>query len=344
MFQSIKNFFKDDSHKVKNLKWGVTLAIVCVLLITVIIVVPWAKTWQVLVTSNLLLIVLAFSLTIPNQLLSTLSYYIVARRQKVSLSFWEIFKINMIMVFYDIVLPSTFFVSGLRWYRYAQHSKNSAQTLTSVTYLKAFTILLTVLMSFGLLLFFDTTTIQGYSLQIILLITGISVILYLTPIICKKIVLKLPQPEAFQQKYAILHLLYQYFIKVLSAFANFQNLDLKSQLLLIVIGIIGQWIQYFAYILFAESVGINLSLAQLGVVRAVLLLVANLPINFSVGISLRDVTLVSLLVAITVPMEKAVAMSIVVLAKGFFYGIIGGVLEAFQLIKHKKIKERVKIP
>ncbi|KAF0107089.1 MAG: hypothetical protein FD147_2454, partial [Chloroflexi bacterium] len=315
----------------------------CVFLIAAVIIVPWTKTWQVLVTSDLILIGVAFLLTIPYQLLSTTSYCIVATGQKITFDFWYIFRINLIMVFYDIVLPSTFFVSGLRWYRYSKQTKSPSRTLTSIAYLKAFNILLTVLMSFGLLLFFDSKTIKGYIFEIVALIVGIALILFFTPLICKNLTHKLPQTMDVSSKSLTKFLLYKYFYKILSAFANFQNLNFKSQLFLITIGIASQGIQYYAYIIFAESVGIHLTYAQLGTLRAILLLVANLPINFSVGIGLREVTLVSLLAVMDIPLEKAAAMSLVVFAKSLFYGLIGGIMEAILLINNKKTDAKLNI-
>lgn len=314
----------------------VTAVVFLVLVVLAIFLIPWRETWETLLKSDLMLVALATLLTIPVLLVATASYYLVAVRQDVSQSFWTIFKINMIMAFYDIVLPSTFFVSGLRWYRYNQHSKKPAQILTSIAYLKAFKILFTLVLSLGLLLLFNTTTLQGYTASIIGLIVGIALILYLTPIISKRISARLPAPAASPVGSFNHTLFYRYLFKIIAAFANFQSLPLKTQIMLIGLETANQGIHYYAYILIAESVGLNLSLSQLGAIRAILLLVANLPINFSVGISLKDVTLVSLLAAINIPLDQAAAMSILVMAKNFIFGIVGGLIEAAGILLKRK--------
>jgi Predicted integral membrane protein len=331
MLNKITNFIKNDSRQATNLKWLITFLIFGILVVLAIMVIPWEQTWIELQKSNTTQICIALLLTIPIQLLTAWSYYIVAKKQDATMSFWQIFKINLIMVFYDIVLPSTFFVSTLRWYRYNQFSKKPAQTLTSLTYLKAFSILLTVLLSAGLLLFFDTATIKGYALSIALLIILCAIVLYLTPVICKRILDFLDQHPVKNPRPAMQTVL-KYTKKILFAFTEFRNLRIKDQLLLIAIGIGMQIFVYIQYILFADSVNITLTFSQIGVMRATLLLVANLPINFSVGISLRDVTLVSLLTVIGVPLDKAAAMSIVVLVKTYIFGIIGILIEGFEFV------------
>lgn len=342
MFQAVSGFITDQSSKNRNRKWIVT-AIVFGLLVTIaIFVIPWKDTWQTLQTSDLRLIAIAFLLVIPSQLLSAMSYHIVASSQDATFNYWQIFKINIIMVFYDLVLPSTFFVSGIRWYRYNQHAKKTAETLTSIAYLKAYRILLTILLSVGLLIFFDTTSIRGYYLEISLLILAIIFILFFLPLVCKTILRKIPQPDTLKNNRPFIRLIFRYFYKALSAFANFQNLNLSTHFKLIVLGLATQGVQYYSYVLFSESVGIHLTFGQLGVMSATLMLVANLPINFSVGITMKDVTLVSILVAINVPLEQAAAMSIVVIAKNFFFGIVGGIIEASELVK-RRIEEKKNI-
>jgi uncharacterized membrane protein YbhN (UPF0104 family) len=335
MQNTINLIFHGETRKEKNRRWIIMVILFCILMTIAIVIVPWKKTWQILENSNLILIGLAILLTLPTQLLAAISYYLIARKQNALLGFWRILLINMIMPFYEVVLPSTFFVSGMRWFRYSQHSRNPAQTLTSIAYLKAFNILVTLLMSIGLLVFLNETTLEGFAVQITLLIAGIALILFFTPAISKSLVKILPKYGNQEGNILTKGLLYKYFIKVLTAFANFQNLGFKTLLALIIIGLATQWLHYYAYTLFAKGVGIELSLAQLGTIRAILLIVANLPINFSVGIGLREFSLVGLLVAMKIPLDQATAMSVVVLAKNYFFGVIGGAIEAVNLVKKK---------
>lgn len=323
----------------KKRGWIIAVLFFFFLLVAAIFIIPWGETWQVLLISDVGLIGFAFFLSIPHQILVSASYFFVFKQQNVQIDFWVLFKINLILVFYDVVLPSTFLVSGLRWYRYNQYSNNPDQTLTSIAYIKLFNIFLTLLTSIGFILVFNTTSLQGYSFEIFLLIITVGLILFFAPRIGKHILSKIPLPNELQNSHRALSILYSYLHRLICAIADFRNINLKTLLVLIVLGMTTQGIQYYSYIMFAESVGIQLSFSQLGAIRAVILLVANIPFNFSVGISLREVTLVSLLVTIGVPLEQAVAMSIVVLSKSFFYAIFGGFIEAVQLIVRKRTTE-----
>jgi len=336
MLRSMRSFFKDDSRVGKNRRWLLGIFLFCILAVAAVVIIPWVKTWQVLVSSDLTLIGIAFLLSLPYQLLTAQSYCVVANAQNVRLNFWHIFRINMIMQFYEVVLPSTFFVSGLRWYRYSQDSGKPGQSLTSIAYLKALNLVLSVLLAAGLLLFFDTTTLKGHALEIVLLLAAAGLILSLTPLLCRALIMRLPRPDDSPLRWAAARLVYRYGYKTLAAFANFQNLGFKTQTWLILISLAGQGMQYAAYLLFADSVGIQLTYAQLGALRALLILAANLPVNFSVGIGLREVTLVSVLAAMGVPLETAAAMAVVVLARTFFYAVFGGVLEILRLAADRK--------
>lgn len=313
----------------------ISVFLFCTLLLVAFLFVPWKETWQTLVSADILFLGLAYILTIPNQILVAASYYVVAARQNISFKFWSIFKINLIMIFYDVVLPSSIVVSGLRWHRYNKFSRKPSQTLTSIAFLKVFDILITLLFSIGLMLFYETSTIRDHIFGIIVLITLITLILYFTPKLCGYLLRIIPPPPEGKTKNITKDQLYLYIHKGIFAFANFQSLNFKAQVFIISFGILSQVIHYLGYILFAESVGIHLSFSQLGAIRAVILIATSIPINFGVGISLREISLVSLLVAVDVSLEKAVAMSIVILSKSFFYAGIGGLIEGVQLIKEK---------
>jgi uncharacterized membrane protein YbhN (UPF0104 family) len=333
ILQSVISFLRNDTREAKRIKWLIATFLFCVLVLIAVLIVPWARTWQILVHSNVTLIIFGLLLVFPFQLLYATSYYIIARKQNAGLGLWQIYIIDLIMVFYDIVLPSTFFVSSLRWYRYNKFAKKPAETLTSLTYLKLFNILLTLLLSTGLLLFFNTLITKEYYFGVTALIIGCALLLYFIPIMCRALLAKLNRYPNLDSSQSYKGLFFKYLKLILNAFTEFQNLTFETQLILIVLIVASQLIQYFQYVLFAESVGIHLTFAQLGALRATLLLVANLPINFSIGIGLRDVTLVSLLVLLNVPLDQAVAMSIVALMKQYFFGLLGALIEGINLIK-----------
>jgi len=109
-------------------------------------------------------------------------------------------------------------------------------------------------------------------------------------------------------------------------------------LAIIILGITNHLIMYVCYLLMARSVDVNLTYAQLGALRAILILAMNLPFNFGVGINLRDVTLLAILTAMGVALDKAVAISVISFARILFIGILGGAAEIINILFVKKRK------
>ncbi len=120
MFEKSFAFMQDQSTRASRKKKLIGMVIFFILIIIMVLVVPWKETWTVILSSNLSQIAIAFLLLIPTQILSAASFYVVAKSQSMQLSIWKIFLINSTINFYEIVLPATFFGSGLRWYRYSQ--------------------------------------------------------------------------------------------------------------------------------------------------------------------------------------------------------------------------------
>jgi len=330
MFEKSIAFLQDQSSKSSQRKKRLGMVIFFILILIMILAVPWKETWSVILKSDIGLIAIAFLLLLPTQILSAASFYIVAKSQSMQISIWKIFLINSTINFYEIVLPATFFGSGLRWYRYAQHSKKPAESFAAFAYLKIFTVFLALLLSFSFLIFFNDTTFGAQINQIGLLLAAVVLILFLLPGISQWLHQHVPKLWNETPENKMLNFLRKGVLKILQSFADFRRMSIAAQLWLILLGISGQLIQFFAYIFFARAVGIDLTYGQAGVLRAVLLLASNLPINFSPGIGLREVGLVALLVAMKVSLEQAVAMSALVFARTLFFGLLGGLIEGYE--------------
>lgn len=300
------------------------------------ILLPWKDTWLILRNVDLKYILLAFSLAIPLHLSTTYTYKLILDGQKAWISFWRLLLINMGMSFYDVVLPSTFIVSGLRWYRYSEHSQQPAQSFVSIAFYKVFNIILGLVLSLAFLTFTNETSLKGHVWQIVILLVIIVAIMLTTPWVCRQLIKNLPEyPLKLQSKKFFLKI-WKYIYKVIQAFAEFEQLKFKDQLIIVVLGIINQLTMYFCYLLMARSVGVYLNYAQLGALRAILILAMNMPFNFGVGINLRDVTLLAILTAMGVALDKAVAISVISFARVLFTGMIGGIAELFNILFVKK--------
>ncbi|MBN2048362.1 MAG: flippase-like domain-containing protein [Anaerolineaceae bacterium] len=329
--QELRDLFKDNSPRARRRRQLASLGAFVLICMLVAFTVPWSETWAVLRTVDRAAVALALLFSLPAQFLRALSFRVIAAQQKMEISVWQIWVIDLIVGFYEIFLPSTFFGSGLRWYRYTRASKKPSQSFAALTYYKVFNIFLVLLLSFGFLLFNESNALNTNLLQVGLLMLGVIFALILIPSISKWLLNRFPQPKTFRGKP---HKLIDAFArKILTAFVEFRQLSFRAQLTLIILGVLTQMVQVGAYFYFARGVGIELTFSQLGALRAVLLLAVNLPINFSPGIGVREVSLVALLTAMNIELEYAVAMSVVVFARTILFGLMGGMLEGARILR-----------
>ena len=280
-------------------------------------------------------ILVVFSLAIPSIFLTALSYKIILDAQGARISFWRQLLINLTITFYDIVLPSTFFVSGLRWFKYSQHSKKPGQAFVSIAFFKFLNLSLALIISLVLIFTSNVTILKTHVWQYALILLGIALVILIVPIVCRWILIRFPESSRTPGNLHLFSVISGYFFTILKAFAEFQKINLISQIILIGIGIASQLLMFISYIFMAKSVGVDLSYAQLGTIRAVLFTIVNLPVNFGIGINVKDVTFATLLTAMGIPLDKAVAISIISLAKSLAVGIIGGIAELIIVLKDK---------
>jgi hypothetical protein len=92
------------------------------------------------------------------------------------------------------------------------------------------------------------------------------------------------------------------------------------------------------FILVAQALGMSLSLAQIGLARAVMLAAALLPISVA-GLGLREGAAVLVLGTQGESQEAAVAMSLLVfVAVWLLPGIVGALIETGELVGRRRIK------
>ena len=323
-------------------KWRIlSLAFFIVLVVLAYFLLPWEETLQALRNAEVNYIIVAFTLSIPLLFVTSYAYKLILDGQKALISFWRLLLINMGMNFYDIVLPSTFVVSGMRWFRYSQQSQKPGQSFVSIAFYKVFNVILALFLSLAFLMFTDGTSLQGHIWQIIIVLVVIVVIMLVTPWICRQLVKGLPVPTLEPQSRRIFLKVWEYVNKIIRAFADFEQLKITTQLAIIFLGLSNHLVMYICYLFMARSVDVNLTYAQLGALRAILILAMNLPFNFGVGINLRDVTLLAILTAMGIALDKAVAISVISFARVLFIGILGGFAELFNFLFLKKQQSSV---
>ena len=118
--------------------------------------------------------------------------------------------------------------------------------------------------------------------------------------------------------------------KLFEAANEFSNLSMQDLLYILIISFAGHVLGIVVFYLFAVSINIDISFINLGWIRSFLLLLLMLPISFS-GIGVREGSLVLILNNYGVLPEKALALSLLLLARTVIFGLIGGAIEAIQI-------------
>jgi len=335
LIQKIIPFFRSKEPQYVKARKIAAAIVFSLLILALIFMLPWPEIFTVLRQTNFGPVIAAFLLILPSMYLGAISLGVVMERQDIFLHPLRILSINLTISFYEIVIPATLFGSGLRWYRFSQASKKPAESFAAITYYKIFTTFLAILLSFGFLFLTDEESIHTNVLQITVLLIITAAVLLLIPWISQKVLEQFNRFWPAEPSSRVLSKIKAVIVKLLEAFSEFEKLKLQHQLYLVLLGLGAQLLQLISYILIARGIGIDLTFAQFGILRALTLLASNLPINLSPGVGMREISLVALLVAMGVTLEYASAMSLLVLARAIFSGLLGGVIEAVTILRSK---------
>ena len=335
MIEKVIAHLKDDLQRAARYKQIATGVLFVSVLLALVFMLPWSEIWQVLKAVQIIELAAGLLVVVPVYYFTAIIYHIIAQSQGMQIRALQFFWINFSVGFYQLFLPATFFGSGLRLYKYARHSNMPVQSFATIAYFKVFNIFLALMLGTGLLLVSSDNLLQTNILSIAGLFAAIAGLMILLPRVSFFMLKRLEQPLA-GIKQEIWQVPVKIFLKVLKAFVDFRELKLSNQIQVILLGIASQVFHIFSYYFLAESIGISLTLSQLGVMRAVLLLAKNLPVNLLPGVGLQEVSLVGLLTAMGIDPQNAIAMSVLVFSRTVFYGLPGGIFEVVWLLKSKK--------
>ena len=334
--QKILPFFRSQEPHYRKARKIAAAVLFSGLILALIVLLPWEDIVEVLRHTQFGPVAAAFLLSLPSIYLNAVSMGVVLRRQEIDLHPLRIAAINLTISFYEIVIPATLFGSGLRWYRYSKASDKPAGAFAAITYYKVFNTFLAILLSFGFLFITDEASVHANLAQIAALLVVIAALLLVIPWVSQKALQHFDRFWPAQASGWLARKVKSGLLKLLRAFSDFEKLTLRHQLGLVLLGLIAQLLQLISYIEIARGVGIELTFAQFGALRALTLLASNLPINFSPGVGMREVSLVALLLAMRVSLEYASAMSLLVFARAVFVGLLGGAIEGVSLLRARE--------
>jgi uncharacterized membrane protein YbhN (UPF0104 family) len=274
----------------------------------------------------------AVLLLLPVMLLSAAQLGILTRRQEMAHSIPDLFRINLVTEFYRLFLPGSLATGVVRWHRLARPEKKNAQALAVVAYNRWVELAGTVILG---LAFWAADPLARTNRLVPLVFAGL--------IACFAVLRLLLFTKAAGQFFLSVVLgrlpaegwiggSCKRIAKVVRACGDFEGLSRTGQIGVMGTSIARHLVGVVSIVLLARSLGLDLSVANVGWVRSVVLLVLFLPISIS-GFGVREGSFLILLEPYGVANADAVALSLLLFARNLFTPILGGFLEARNLFR-----------
>lgn len=263
---------------------------------------------------------------IPFLFFEALQLSVLIVRQGMYFPVLSILRTNLKIRFYQLFAPGSFVGGGIRLYNFAQATNQPTKIFVVLAYNRLYNIALTLV--FGAIYWIAGSYNEGgFNVYLLMAFTGLSVVaLLILPFVSNFLSSKLQKRFGSKEKTSN-RWVYKKLYDVLVTLSSFSNLTWVDQLKMIFFIFMGQVTALLSYYWLAVSLGIHLSLADMGWIRSVILLSLYLPVNASAGLTMREVGFAALLIAIGVKAELAGAYSLLILGRSNLIALCGGLIE-----------------
>lgn len=296
------------------------------LLVSFLLVAPIQGILHSLATTNLGLFVLSLVLSLPVSYLAAITLWILARKQGIYISAWEIFKINFIIKFYSFFSPASFLGGGLRWYQLSRGGK-SAEALSAVTMDRVLDVFAAVVMGlFWFLAGIRRNTVNPVALVMLITVmaAGWIVVTRLSPALAAWTNRLAERPIPAWLRRVLL-----FAARLLNTLKGYASLSLMEILTLAGASILSEIISLIIQVILAMSLQIPISPFDLGWMRAISFLASLTPVTLVGGVGLSDVSTVLLMTSVGVSAEQATAFAFLVYVRSAILSLMGGIAQLF---------------
>jgi len=335
--ESLRWFIKSDEPKAQRARRIVNLIIVLGLFIAIFWIVPIKSVVQALSKTNPIFFLAGVLLSLGAIFLTSVLMMPLLSNQGIKRDFFHIYRINLAVKFYLLLMPTTLVASGVRWYRFAQPEGKVTESFVALAFFRLLDIFLTLTMGLGFLLI---STQQRYQIGIVWLALLILFIIFLWVVITRY---SLPLYKWFRTHVRLildksfLQPVLRVIEKLLSSASSYANIPVGGLLVFIIAGISSALVGVASGVFLARSIEIELGFMDLGWVLAIVSLAAQLPFTIMEGLGIRELTLVAVLSVFNISSEQALALSFLIFSRGVIIALIGGLSEALYAIRNKRI-------
>jgi hypothetical protein len=245
---------------------------------------------------------------------------------RLTIPFFALLKINFIVRFYTLFLPTGFTVA-IRWLKYKSFG-SSADAAALVIFEKLIQVLLlTLTVIIFVLIDFRILGANIYSVLIVIFTLFLITIFCLAPFLSNKA--GSYTEYIFMRFNFLLPVIIKNVIKkLLDSATQFQSINQMVALYIALLSIAGHIFLIFGLYTLSHAMGIGLSLIAIAWIRALTLIVMLVPITVA-NIGLREGSFIALMQFYEVPAYQAMGFGLTLTAFQIVSGVVGGLLEAW---------------
>jgi uncharacterized protein (TIRG00374 family) len=334
--QTIGWFFASKTPGAQRARRLVKLLVLLVLFAAIFWMVPLKDVVQAIRAADPALLAVGMGLGFVSMFLSAVELEPLTRNQGIRHNFGRILLINLSVKFYTQFMPTTLVGSGIRWYRLAQPGGKVAESLAALAFFRALETFLTLAIGLG---FWLMSGKRGFQVNVFWLVALIITLILGWVLITRY---SLPIYRWFTSRATRIvekpwiRPVVRYLEKFLGAVSTYAEIPALDLLLAVSAGIASAFTAIFSGTVLARSIGIEISFVDMGWIQAVILFATQLPFAVAGGLGIREVTLIAILSTFGVSAELALALSFLLLLRGFLLGLVGGIIEAIELFHTKR--------
>ena len=300
----------------------VRIAVSAALISYLLLKVPLKDVGRALLGARPIWLAVAFTLVGATNLLAALQMRSILAVQGMRFTLRQISAINLVTKFYGLFLPGYLAGGVIRWNHFSGPEGKRAQAFAAMLFSREVELLTTI--GFGVVFYrlahTALTARATFTTLAIALAGAVLLVLLSVNERAHRILLtglaRLPLPRRLQQSA----------VKISDCLVDFGRQGRGHHLPFLALCIVRNAIGVAAFVCFARALTVTAPAMDLGWIRALLDLVAILPVSLA-GIGVRDASLVALLVPMGVTSGAALALSLLLLGRTLIVALIGGIVE-----------------
>ena len=296
-----------------------------------IYIVEWDRAFKILRASNIIYLIVGFSLWILGLFFASLRWHIVLKDNNISFSIFESYKAYLRGMFYNIFLPGV--IGGdvvrigiCRFQTECGLGKASVSVLLE-RISGVFSLFVYLFLSYSI--FFDEfSDVLNFEFIKYLLILGLLfTLLFMISIFFRfKLIDWLSSKDDNK------------FLKILlTGVKAFCSVNLRTLLIVLILSSLFQGVDIFACFLFSRAIGIELSLPILFGIVPLVYFATILPVSLG-GLGVRESTFAFLLTKFGVTSTDAITLSFLIYFNRVIYGLSGGIVG---FVDHLRMKNTI---